>query len=75
VSEYLALAKKANRGVPTTRKNEIKEPRRFGCEARWSKYPMWIEVHDPTTGEWHELKATECLPGIVAEADRRRREG
>jgi hypothetical protein len=48
---------------------------RLGCVARWSKYPTWIELHDPLTGEWHELKASECLPGVVAEADKHREEG
>ena len=48
---------------------------RLGCVARWSKYPTWIELHDPLTGEWHELKASECLPGLVAEADKHREEG
>jgi hypothetical protein len=48
---------------------------RLGCVARWSKYPTWIELHDPLTGDWHELKASECLPGVVAEADKHREEG
>ncbi len=48
---------------------------RLGCVARWSKYPTWIELHDPLTGDWHELKASGCLPGVVAEADKHRKEG
>jgi len=48
---------------------------RLGCVARWSKYPTWIELHNPLTGEWHELKASECLLGVVAEADKHREEG
>ncbi len=48
---------------------------RLGCVARWSKYPTWIELHDPLTGDWHEVKASECLPGVVAEADQHREEG
>lgn len=44
---------------------------------RWSEYPVWIKLRDPTTGEWHEIRASECLPSIVeaAEADRRQGEG
>jgi hypothetical protein len=22
---------------------------------RWSEFPTWISLHDPTTGEWHEV--------------------
>ena len=48
---------------------------RLGCVARWSKYPTWIELHDPLTGEWYEVRAAECLPGVVAEANRHRDQG
>ena len=47
----------------------------LGRVARWPKYPTWIELHDPLTGDWYELKASECLPGVVAEADEHREEG
>jgi len=39
-----------------------------GLVIKWSKEPGWIALHDPTTGEWHEVRASECLPGIVAAA-------
>ena len=48
---------------------------RLGCVARWARYPTWIELHDPLTGDWHEVKASECLPGVLAEADKHREEG
>jgi TubC N-terminal docking domain len=54
---------------------KLDQAARLGCVARWSKYPTWIELHNPLTGEWHELKASECLPGVVAEADKHREEG
>jgi hypothetical protein len=41
-------------------------------EARWSG-PELIRVLDPFTNEWHEWPAAKCLPGVVAEADRRRK--
>jgi TubC N-terminal docking domain len=47
----------------------------LGCVARWSKYPTWIELHDPLTGDWFEVRAAECLPGVVVEADRHRDQG
>jgi hypothetical protein len=41
-------------------------------EARWAG-PGLIKIRDPYTGEWHEWPAPECLPGVVAEADSRRK--
>jgi hypothetical protein len=43
-------------------------------EARWSG-PVLIRILDPFTNEWHEWSAAKCLPGVVAEADRRRKGG
>ena len=43
-------------------------------KARWAG-PGWIEIYDPVAGEWHEIRASECLAGVVAEADRRRKGG
>ena len=40
--------------------------------ARWAG-PGLIKIRDPFTGEWHEWPAAKCLPGAVAEADRRRK--
>ena len=52
------------------------ERRKFeeaGCRGliiRWSEYPDWIRLHDPLTGEHHEVRADECLPGVVETANR-----
>ncbi len=56
-------------------KHKLEEASRLGCVARWSRYPTWIELHDPLTGDWHEVRASECLPGVVAEADKHREQG
>jgi hypothetical protein len=40
---------------------------------KWSREPDWIELHDPVTGERHEVRASECLPGAAESANRRRR--
>ena len=37
---------------------------------RWSEYPDWIKLHDPLTGDWHEVRASECLPGVVETANK-----
>ncbi len=59
---------------------ELLERERVGPEAsdrrgliiRWSEYPVWIKLHDPYTGEWHEVRASECLPRVVETANRKR---
>ena len=42
--------------------------------ARWAG-PGIVRIRDPFTGEWHEWPAARCLPGVVAEADGRRKGG
>ena len=49
--------------------------RRLGDVASWSRCPSWIVLHDPLNGEWHEVKASECLPRVVAEAGKHREQG
>jgi hypothetical protein len=48
---------------------------RRGLVIKWSREPGYLFLHDSTTGEWHEVKASECPPSIVesAKAHRRRR--
>ncbi len=48
---------------------------RRGLIVRWSEYPEWIKLHDPLTGEWHEVRASECLPGVVETANKYRKKG
>jgi hypothetical protein len=43
-------------------------------DACWSG-PGVIRILDPFTEEWHEWAASECLPGVVAEADMKRKGG
>src|SRR5919107_959190 len=49
----------------------LKAANRRGLVIRWSEYPVWIELHDPLTGEWHDVRASECLPGVVESANRK----
>jgi predicted metal-dependent hydrolase len=55
--------------------SNLAEASRRGLAIRWSEYPTWIKLHDPLTGEWHEVRASECLPGIIETADRYRKKG
>jgi hypothetical protein len=82
VSGYLDLAKKAGEKVPPEytreelaerRRRKLEEAGRRGLVVRWSEYPDWIALHDPTSGEWHEVRASDCFPSLVEEANRRRK--
>jgi hypothetical protein len=54
-----------------TRPEEVSQRGPIGKSAvRWAG-PGLVMVRDPFTGEWHEWPAANCLPGVVAEADRR----
>ncbi len=55
------------------RQRKLDEASRRGLIIRWSEYPEWIKLHDPLTGEWHEVRASECPPGVVEAADRHRK--
>jgi hypothetical protein len=46
------------------------EADRRGLVIRFAEQPGWISLHDPTDGSWHEVRAEECLPGIVEAAER-----
>jgi hypothetical protein len=79
VSYYLDLAKRVVEKAPTAatseelaakRRRKLEEASRRGLVVRWSEYPDWIALHDPLSGEWHEVRASECLPSLVEAADR-----
>jgi tubulysin polyketide synthase-like protein len=53
-------------------RRDLEEADRRGLIIRWSEYPNWIELHDPFTGQWHEVRASECLPSVVETANRLR---
>lgn len=54
-----------------SRKQEAADER--GLIIRYAKEPGWIALHDPTTGEWHEVRERECLPSVVEAAKQNRR--
>lgn len=82
MSDYLTLAKKAKKDVPNSpealsasRDRKLEEASRRGLVIRWAEYPTWMKLHDPTTGQWHEVEASGCLPSVVAEANKYRKKG
>jgi hypothetical protein len=58
-------------------RRRLEEADRRGLVIKWAREPGWIALHDPTTGEWHEVRVSECPPSIVESAkayNRRARE-
>jgi hypothetical protein len=49
-------------------RKRLEEAERRALIIRWSKVPGHIAIHDPTTGEWHEVRASECPPSVVESA-------
>jgi hypothetical protein len=56
-------------------RKRLEEANRRGLVIRWFREPGWISLHDPTTGEWHEVAASGCPPWILEDAKARRRFG
>ncbi len=82
MSGYLTQAKKAREKTKAAgsseelehrRQRKLKEASRRGLVIRWSEYPEWIKIHDPLTGEWHEVRSSECSPGVVETANQHRK--
>ncbi len=44
-----------------------------GLVIRWARERGWIALRDPLTGEWHEVRASDCLPSIVETANAAKR--
>lgn len=82
MSGYLDLAKRASTNfssetsraeLASRRRRKLEEAGRRGLVVRWSEYPDWIALHDPLSGEWVEIRAEDCFPSLVEQANRRRK--
>jgi len=82
VSGYLDLAKRASANfssetsreqLASRRRRKLEEAGRRGLVVRWSEYPDWIALHDPLSGEWVEVRAEDCFPSLVDQANRYRK--
>ena len=80
MSHYLDLAKRLSTEIPpetsreelaSRRRRKLEEAGRRGLLVRWSEYPDWIALHDPMSGVWVEIRAEDCFPSLVDEANRR----
>ena len=56
----------------TVKTSKTPEPAQLGLIAAWSAEFGYVSLHDPTTGEWHDLKTTVAPEWAVGEARRRK---
>jgi hypothetical protein len=56
-------------------RRRLEEAASRGLVIKWAREPGYLSLHDPITGEWHEVRASDCPPSVVesAKAHRRRR--
>lgn len=54
-------------------RHRLEEADRRGLVIRWAKEPGYVALHDPTTGEWHEVAASGCPSWILEDARAHRR--
>ena len=68
-----ALSEPSREELASRRRRKLEEASSRGLVVRWSEYPTWIALHDPLSGEWVEIRAEDCFPSLVDEANRRRK--
>ncbi len=56
-------------------RRRLEEADRRGLVITWAREPGYVAIHDPTTGEWHEVLASECPSWILEDAKAHRRRG
>jgi hypothetical protein len=49
-------------------RKKLEEAERLGLIIKWSKEPGYLAIHDPTTGDWHEVRASDCSPWVIEDA-------
>ncbi|MEW6635613.1 MAG: hypothetical protein AB1425_02240 [Actinomycetota bacterium] len=54
-------------------RRRLEEADRRGLVIKWAKETGYVAIHDPTTGEWHEVPASGCPPWVLDDARARHR--
>jgi hypothetical protein len=49
-------------------RQRLEKAERIGLLIKWSKEPDYVALHDPTTGDWHEVLASGCPPWVIEDA-------
>lgn len=58
--------------VPPFAHKELERASELGLVARWSREFGYISIHDPTTGDWHDLSIKDAPPWAKWEAMKRK---
>ena len=56
-------------------RRKLEDADRLGLMIRFAREPGYLSVHDPTTGDWHELQASSCPSWMLEDAKAYRRRG
>jgi hypothetical protein len=59
-------------GVPQFIQRELDQASELGLVARWSREFGYISIHDPTTGEWHDVSSKDAPGWVKREAHKRK---
>ena len=54
-------------------RNSLEAAHRRGLVIGWAREPGYVALHDPSTGEWHEVAAADCPPWVLEDAKSHRR--
>lgn len=49
-------------------RKRLEEADRRGLVIKWSRESGYVSIHDPTTGEWHEIPTSSCPSWILEDA-------
>jgi predicted metal-dependent hydrolase len=49
-------------------RQRLEEAERIGLLIKWGRAPGYVAIHDPTTGDWHEILASESPPWVIEDA-------
>jgi hypothetical protein len=67
-----ALEKLESPESPAAKIAKTTEAERLGLIATWSALFGYVSMHDPVTGEWHDLQTKDAPKWAVGEARRRK---
>src|SRR4051794_36303957 len=62
----------ATQEIPRFILRELERASELGLIARWSREFGYISIHDPTTGEWHDLPTKDAPAWAKREAHKRK---
>ena len=75
LGEVLREHKRALIRLLERERRKLEDADRRGMVIRFAREPGYLSVHDPTTGEWHELQTSSCPPWMLEDAKAYQRRG